>query len=371
MFRKYLIRSIISCCYILASLYTEAQFERILMDEPFATNKRNWPLSSDGNPKSSLFEGRYLVQFKPDNISWKASQQIEGVNWSNLKFEASVYFQSDRTGQNGAGIIFGSIQQGSSYQFLIQPDGKFAFFKNTNGSTVPLKSFTFNAQVRKGINEENRLKAVVQNNAIRLFVNEALVHVEQAVPAGKDFGVSVVNNCDVAFDQLQVSTALTNADNQQLLPDPPKPKPKVEEKTYTYEQGAEGSYNKKIEKEADPLPIAVHFTNKSSKPLYVMVSYVPTTEKVGSNYFVDKYWFTLGKGATGYYFDTYNLIFYFYAEDQTQNFWGNKKVWDGGRRSVYTNGKRYYMREYSIQKDKLVYDANNNRYTFTLDLTNK
>ncbi len=367
--RRYTIPVIISSFFLLLFLAGKAQqVEKILLNESFANNNRNWPVSADGNPKMTIREGRYFIQYMPDMNTWKATQPVQSVQWSYLVFETSVYFQSDRMGQNAAGIIFGNLQQGTTYQFLVQPDGKFAFFKTMNGTTTALKDYSFNVKLRKGVNEENRLKVLVQNNTTRLFINESLVHVEQVLPSGKDFGVYVVNNCDVAFDQLVVTSSVLN-DNQQVLPDPPKPK--VEEKVYTYEQGAETGVTKKADKTADPLPIAVHFTNKSSKPLYVMVSYVPTTEKVGSNYFVDKYWFTLGKGATGYYFDTYNLIFYFYAEDQTQNFWGNKKVWDGGRRSVYTNGKRYYMREYSIQKDKLVYDANNNRYTFTLDLTNK
>lgn len=369
MSRKIFIQSIICSFLMLVSVFANAQFERILMNESFANNNRNWPIATDGNPKISITEGRYLVQYKTDVNTWKTTQPVEGVNWSNLKYEASVYFQSDRSGQNGAGIIFGNAQLGSSYQFLIQPDGKFAFFKTSNGNTTALKSFTFNAKVRKGLNEENRLQAVVQNNAIRLYINDALVHVEQGVPSGKDFGVSVVNNCDVAFDQLVISTSMANSDNLQIIPDPPKPKPKVEENRYTYEEGAQGSYEKKVEKPAEPLPIAVHFVNKSNKPLYVMVSYVPTTEKIGSNYFVDKYWFTLGKGDKGYYFDTHNLIFYFYAEDQTQNFWGSKRTWAGGSRSVYTNGKRYYLREYRIKEENLVYDATYNRYTFTLDLT--
>lgn len=369
MFRKIFIQSIICSFLMLASVFARAQFERIIMNESFANNNRNWPVSSEGNPKTTIIEGRYLVQYKTAVNTWKTTQPVEGVNWSNLKFEASVYFQSDRSGQNGAGIIFGNDQLGSSYQFLIQPDGRFAFFRTSNGSTVALKSFTFNAKIRKGINEENRLQAVMQNNTIRLFINDAFVHVEYGTPSGKDFGVSVVNNCDVAFDQLVISTSMTSSDNQQIVPDPPKPKPKVEENRYTNEEGAEGSYEKKIEKPAAPLPIAVHFVNKSGKPLYVMVSYVPTTEKIGSNYFIDKYWFTLGKDAKGYYFDTHNRIFYFYAEDQNQNFWGSKRTWAGGSRSVYANGKRYYLREYEIKMENLVYDATYNRYTFTLDLT--
>ncbi len=342
---------------------TKAQFARILLDESFGTNKRNWPIQTEGNPKVFMQEGRYFVQYQPDTKVWKATQQVDITQWDNTSIGASLYFQSDRAGQNGAGIVFGNIQQGRFFQFLIQPDGKFAFFKQENGSTVTVKPFTFNASIRKEVNVENRLKIVVQNQSVRLFINDILVHTESVVPAGKEVGVTVVYNCDVAFDQLQVTGGPLNVNDQQLVPEPPKP---VVTKS-PYDLQAVEKPKKSTGNERKP--IAVHFKNESGKALYLLLSYIPENKEIATQNFIDDYWFTLGKDATVYYFNTYNPKFYFYAEDQTQNFWGNKRSWYGSSGTVVANGKRYNLKEVTIKENELVYDAVNDRYKYTMTLT--
>ncbi len=116
-------------------------------------------------------------------------------------------------------------------------------------------------------------------------------------------------------------------------------------------------------------PIAVHFKNESGKALYLLLSYIPENKEIATQNFIDDYWFTLGKDATVYYFNTYNPKFYFYAEDQTQNFWGNKRSWYGSSGTVVANGKRYNLKEVTIKENELVYDAVNDRYKYTMTLT--
>lgn len=357
------IRILLSAFLLLYMQPSKAQFARILLDESFGTNKRNWPIQTEGNPKLFMQEGRYFVQYQPDNKTWKATQPVDIAQWDNISIAASLYFQSGRTGQNGAGIVFGNMQQGRFFQFLIQPDGKFAFFKEENGSIVTLKSYTFNASIRKETNVENRLKVVVQNRSVRLFVNDILVYTESLMPAGKEVGVTVVNNCEVAFDQLQVTSATSNTNDQQLVPDPPKPVvTKSANDLQTVEKQKAGTGNERK-------PIAVHFKNESGKALYLILSYIPANKEIATQNFIDDYWFKLGKDATVYYFNTHNPKFYFYAEDQVQNFWGTKRSWNGSSGIVVADGKRYNLREVVIKENELVYDAVNDRFVYTMTLT--
>ena len=117
--RNHLIKILVCALLFIHIQQAKAQFAKILLDESFGTNKRNWPTRTEGNPRLAISEGRYLVQYQPDNNTWKATQQVAITQWDNITIAASVYFQSGRAGQNGAGIVFGNQQLGRNFQFLI------------------------------------------------------------------------------------------------------------------------------------------------------------------------------------------------------------------------------------------------------------
>jgi hypothetical protein len=333
-----------------------AQFTKILMDESFVNNKRNWPIQPDGKPRISIQTGRYVVEYGIDMGVWQSTQSLKEVVWDQLSYAASLYFLSDKAVQNGAGIVFGDVAGKHVCEFVINPDGRFGIFREDAGKSTVLKAFTPSASIRKGVNMENRLRITLRNKVLYCYINDVMVHAENFVPVGSDFGMLVVNDCKVAFDQLQVSREISDSEEQQQLPDPPKPVsvPREEqEQTLSNE----------------PKPIAFYVQNNTGKMIYLMVSYVAATDPLTSRNFIEKYWVLLDKNKSYYIVDTRNLYIYYYAEDATHNFWGKTRYWGGTSRYVTAKGKRYGLREIIMKPEEFVYDSNLDKYKYTLTLT--
>ncbi len=108
----------------------------------------------------------------------------------------------------GYGIVFRHPSTGNYYQFLIDSNGKWAFYKEVSGqNSTALVDFTANAAIHTGLNVANtmQVKAVGQNYTF--FVNGAQVgqFSDTTYIAAGSWGLAGADGLEVVFTNFSLA----------------------------------------------------------------------------------------------------------------------------------------------------------------------
>lgn len=104
------------------------------------------------------------------------------------------------------GIIFRRASLGNSYQFMIDSDGEWVFYKCANNTCTKLVDYTANNAIRGGLNTSNALEVRISGSHFDFFVNNTKVGSsdDSTYTAGK-LGLVASKNVDSVFTDFVVS----------------------------------------------------------------------------------------------------------------------------------------------------------------------
>lgn len=104
------------------------------------------------------------------------------------------------------GIIFRRTSVGNSYQFMIDSNGKWVFYKCVNDTCTALVDYTANASIRGGLNTPNALEVRIAGSHFDFYVNNTKVGSsdDTTFTSGK-VGLVASKNVDSVFTNFVVS----------------------------------------------------------------------------------------------------------------------------------------------------------------------
>lgn len=169
--------------------------QTVIYTNTFASDDAAWLdepghcfLKSDGYHVTNTWACYAPVGVQTDvNISVKAEQISGPTNWPY-------------------GIIFRRASLGNSYQFMVDSNGEWVFFKCVSDSCKPLVDYTANSVIRGGLNTPNTLEVHISGSHFDFFVNGTKVGSsdDTAFTSGK-VGLVATKNVDAAFTDLVIA----------------------------------------------------------------------------------------------------------------------------------------------------------------------
>jgi hypothetical protein len=108
---------------------------------------------------------------------------------------------------NPYGLVFRRTSTGNYYEFDIDGNGKWAFFRTVNNTGTRLVDYTANAAIKKGLNATNTLMVQEKGSHFTFFVNGTQVgnSDDPTFPSGIS-GLEAYDSIEVAFNNFLITS---------------------------------------------------------------------------------------------------------------------------------------------------------------------
>lgn len=184
---------------------TNNSTSRTVLYDSFYSNRNNWPVGSSDNVDIEIKNSKYYFEYKK-NKGWTSTKVIDDLDTSrDFKIEASIQKISGIQ-NNGYGLVFGRLNKGNQYQFIVTGSGSYAIDKYANGKFNSIKNWTKSSAVETGNYAINKLKVEKIGSTYKFYVNNTLVYSRSYLTLyGKRIGFAVFDPQKIAVDYLSIS----------------------------------------------------------------------------------------------------------------------------------------------------------------------
>ncbi len=199
-------KKIISTISLFAMLliYSQAQAQKVIIDEDFNTNKNGWVTYTSDKPNFVIYNGK-LIFAVTDSFTYNIFMPVtleDGVNFS-LTVNST---HTDGTTNYGYGIFFGASDINNYYAFTITSGGYYRLAKTTaGGGYSEIIKWTTSPAIKNGHYTDNILQLSRQGANWILAVNGQTLATVPAVPfIGNKIGFTLSSMQRVEFDNLKI-----------------------------------------------------------------------------------------------------------------------------------------------------------------------
>lgn len=144
---------------------TSTPTEQVIFQDALTSSSHdgNWPNDSNCIFASDGYhvKGGYLCYAPTDDVS-------NGTISVNAK-------QTNGDITQGYGLVLRRASKGNYYIFVIDSNGKWAFYKLVNDSATAVKDFTASSAIHSGLNASNALKVTMSGSSFTFYVNDTQV----------------------------------------------------------------------------------------------------------------------------------------------------------------------------------------------------
>ena len=177
---------------------------KIIVDENFKNNDRDWPTEQDHIKSANIQNGRYFIEHFRNEKGWRFTQDIEVDDRKDFTISARMLFL-EGTESNGYGLSWGAGEGLNSFSFVVSANGLFNIVYFVDGRRFPICEWEKNPAIRKG-NAINILEIVKMGDIIHYKVNEEVVFTAPFISFfGNKFGFVLYQNMKVAVDYYRIS----------------------------------------------------------------------------------------------------------------------------------------------------------------------
>ena len=115
--------------------------QQMVLDEEFNDNINNWPVTINFGNKSTISNGKYMVEIRTGNILLDKLINLDFNETRDFIIEASI---TRLAGHAPFGISWGASNEGNRFNFVIADSGKYAVSKWEDLSPYPIgKIYSF------------------------------------------------------------------------------------------------------------------------------------------------------------------------------------------------------------------------------------
>jgi hypothetical protein len=179
-------------------------FPHIIFDESFNDNENRWSIVGRQEAKSSIENGKYILEQKKDKGGWAFwSNKVNMDTEKDFIIEANIA-KGNGVDNYGYGLLWGFKDIGNHSGFKISGDGHYKIYKRKDNEFIKVKGWTSSANINKG-NVTNKLTIVKESDVTEFFINDQFV-AEIPSPAlfGNKLGFDVGGKMTTAVEYIKI-----------------------------------------------------------------------------------------------------------------------------------------------------------------------
>lgn len=134
-------------------------------------NKNYWTLFNEGNFKSKIEDGQYIMTVKTSWNLW----EVTVPSIEDFYLEVTATTPANCEGKDHYGLIFRAPNPSEGYIFDVSCDGSWQFWKYTNDKGEYLIDWTSNSAILTGGNKTNVIGVKANGDEFNFYVNGKLV----------------------------------------------------------------------------------------------------------------------------------------------------------------------------------------------------
>jgi hypothetical protein len=177
---------------------------KILFEEHFDNNSRQWLESSSDERRLAITDGHYVIESKVENASWFATRPVAITQTEDFKIECTAR-KIEGVNNFGYGLLWGVKDRDNLYYLSIMGNGKFTVTKKQAGKLIRIIPWSIPNSINK-FNSTNKLSFEKKGDQMMFYINDLFVGKVPFEPLfGNGIGFIVSNKQTIAFDDIIVT----------------------------------------------------------------------------------------------------------------------------------------------------------------------
>lgn len=193
---------------LLSNLVTQSS-DRVVLDEHFSDNRRDWPLSDKSSTMMAVRGGRYIFEHRRAERAWLVTKEAR-IN-DDEDFTIEVQLEKQTGPQKwGYGLVFGHYNSDNYLHFKITGNSHYRFGYTLKGDQKEVLGWTKTSVIRSGNGARNTIRVERRGDWYRFYINGQYMNRAEALPFfGQRIGFVIDHDQRIAVDRLFVTEQTT------------------------------------------------------------------------------------------------------------------------------------------------------------------